>query len=96
MFGSLFSKVEGLGTCNFIKNRLQQTPVKFANFLTSFFLTEHLLRLLLNDVKSLQIIHFSQDLYSLMDFLETFFFKQVFHSQNYVQNILCLALMRHS
>ena len=67
-----FNEVVGLDACNFIKNRLQHRwfSVEFAKFLTSF-ITEHLQWLLLKGVKSLHILHFSQHLYSLMNFIET-------------------------
>ena len=43
MLESLFKKVVGLKTWNFIKKRLQHScsPVKFARFLRTLFLTEH-------------------------------------------------------
>ena len=57
-----FHKVVGLDTCNSIKNRLQlrRFLVKFGKFLTTSIITDHILWLLLNGIKSLQIIHFSQ------------------------------------
>ena len=46
---SLFNKYAGLKACNFIKKRLQHRffPVKFAKFLRTPFLTEHVRWLLL-------------------------------------------------
>ena len=44
MLESVFNKVEGLKTCDFIKMRLQRTcfPVNTAKFLRTTFFTEHL------------------------------------------------------
>ena len=91
---SPFNKVVDLDTYNFIKNRLQHWcfPVTFAHFLTSLFLIEHHRWLLWNGVKSLQIIL----LFSLINFLKSFFSNRFLIHKNYVQNIHCLALMPHS
>ena len=49
MLESLFHKVPGLKTCNFIKKRLQDSfvSVKFSKFLNTFFFTEYIQWLLL-------------------------------------------------
>ena len=50
----LFNKIEGLKACNFIKNRLKHScfPIKFVNFLSTPFFTEHLQWLLLKIMNS--------------------------------------------
>ena len=55
MLGSLFNKVVGLQSCDFIKRRLQHRcfPVNIAKFLRTTFFIEHLWWLLLNFLQNL-------------------------------------------
>ena len=97
--------IVGLDNCNFIRNRFQ-TPEQTPKFFRTYFFN----RAPPVDASERRKIspNYSFVLntsYSLMNFLETNFFKQVFLEtnfsnrffihKNYVQNIHCLALMRH-
>ena len=55
MLGSLFNKVLGLQSCDFVKRRLQHRcfPVNITNFLRTSFFIEHLWWLLLNLLQNL-------------------------------------------
>ena len=94
----LSNKVVGLDTWNFIKNRFHHRcfPLKFVKFFRTSFLTEHLQQLLLKGkIISPNYLFFSQHSYSLMNFVEILFSNKFFIHKNCVQNIHCLALMRH-
>ena len=94
----LSNKVVGLDTWNFIKNRFHHRcfPLKFVKFFRTSFLTEHLQQLLLKGkIISPNYLFFSQHSYSLMNFVEILFSNKFFIHKNYVQNIHCLALVRH-
>ena len=80
VLASPFNKVVHLETCDFIESRLQHRcfPVKFAKFLTTSILTEHLQCLLLNGLKSLQVIHFFSTLIFFDKFSGNFFFETRF------------------
>ena len=94
----LSNKVVGLDTWNFIKNRFHHRcfPLKFVKFFRTSFLTEHLQQLLLKGkIISPNYLFFSQHSYSLMNFVEILFSNKFFIHKNYVQNIHCLAIVRH-